>query len=306
MKKPKLVPAKEHRASRPTMIEDVRLTRLYSVIEVATLAAVCSGEAPIDRIDNAIELLAAAEKYAFTGKWENFRQKKIREAGSIASNPRLVEEYVARGNAYLQRSMKARKICSEAKRSGSGNESKIIRTSLVQKACIEAGVSREEESLHGGRLFNEWIGEMSMDIARGLASEEMCRIEGSTSSDPLIIRMWSDAEFKHWEALVPKFLKDATDKYKAGIETGKKEQLIIDEATAHEVAFGFLGWLENRGKRDYEAPMQSQQEGTKGQIVSPKTKGSSRTSSKKYATKATEPVIEHKVHMPGKMPTIGC
>lgn len=269
----------------PLMIKDTRLARSYSVIEIASIAAGCVGQTPDFRINDAIELLSAAERHAFAGKWQKHRQWAISEgqSGNIEAEKIFVE-----GNAH--RHKKAQDICKNAKRDT--KTGKILRSSLVGLAYSEAGIGYDEN--HASRLYNDWLRESMIEDAGVIPHEELI--------DSLGPQPWNERKIDRWMEMVNerKAVADI-NAFRKRYESGTRTILIHDEETAIDLVFGFLEWLEKRPTKPASTNPRSKQADSKGQYVSPKNRGSARVEDERkgklgsYKSKKASVLPEHEV-----------
>jgi len=96
--------------------------------------------------------------------------------------------------------------------------------------------------------------------------------------------------------------EDAVAKVAARYESGKKTILMHDRHAALVAAMGFLRWMEERMEAPRPKIIQSRQEATKGQILSPQDKGAGRADNGKYESAQETGVVEHAERRDGKRP----
>jgi hypothetical protein len=235
----------------PLMMEDTRLKRKYSVMEIATLAAGCRGETPKDRIEDAIQLLSAVEWHAVTHKLEKLRER-IRLGMAARGETQPTPEHIDSTANVINKSAKEFDRWIEIRDAAKRDEAtgKIVLHSLTLEICKAAGVGNTVEN---ARLkYNEW-----------LASELIEQNEYASSY-----------------GLEAVSLED----YKSLHASNDKRRLIHDDMTASLIIDGFLWWLEKRPKKPRTEILHSHKEDTKGQIVSPETRGADRGEDGKFTT----------------------
>ena len=236
------------------MIEEIRLSRAYLVQEVAMIAAGCIGDSPNARIEDALELLYAAEQHAFKDKGEKHREwsAKRGNSGDLESEIKFVEN-------NTKRILKAEQICSVAKRDD--KTGKIERTSLVTLVYKESGIGKG--SGHANRLYNEWLQSASVKEAGAIPFEELCERFGPVP--------WDTETMDKWAKLVKERKSSASrSSFIARLESGSKRPLIHDDKTAKDLVFDFLEWLEARPKK---TPSKTIRSAKTKKIVSPKNRG---------------------------------
>ena len=79
----------------------------------------------------------------------------------------------------------------------------------------------------------------------------------------------------------------------ARFESGRKTIVMHDQHAALMAAMGFLKWLEERPEAPRAKIIQSQQEATRGQILSPQDKGAGRADNGQYESAQETGVVEH-------------
>ena len=237
----------------PLRLEDHRLQRSYTVIEIATLAAACRGNSPKEQLEEAIELLAGVEYSALTPiekKLKNEFSQLFNTNGEISKvDAEHIESLTARELRIRDLSEISTSLIRACERDT--ETGKIKRASLALEICKKSGTTESPE--HSQRLFKKWA-----SIHWNEESEIKYRCTGE---DP------------------------SFEDHQAAYESGKKEKLIHDDDAARYVIAGFLEWLESRSRRKISKPLRSHKDGTAGQIVSPKTKGASRSGDGKYTPK---------------------
>lgn len=148
-------------ATEALLYEDVALSRKYTVIEIAMLAAGCRGGTTADRIHDAVELLALVERYALAGRTTRLNIRNRNSEKKLGGSKTSGEHYAAVQNRFL----KAVETCNTAVRDT--NTGRIKLTSLVGLAYTEA-TGRKSVSSEAMRLFNEWLsyeaGEQSISV----------------------------------------------------------------------------------------------------------------------------------------------
>lgn len=130
------------------------LRRPYAVEEVARIAAGCAGETPHDRIQAALELLAAAEDIANPNPHENQHLSR-REDDGLGDVPDLDAEKV-----MFDLEQQVTGIIEKA----TNEAGKIDRMELCKNACAKAG--REVSDDRTEKLFHEWLSEAADDYGR--------------------------------------------------------------------------------------------------------------------------------------------
>jgi hypothetical protein len=145
-------PRNQDSSSDVLTFEDVSLTRKYSVIEIAMLAAGCRGETREERISDAVELLALVERYAIAGKETRCR---IRERRKAKENGNVECQQVGYSHIQkqFQKAVDARDAATRDKKTG-----RIELTSLVG-LTYEAATGGKADSSEAMRRFNEWVKE---------------------------------------------------------------------------------------------------------------------------------------------------
>lgn len=243
---------KESETLRPIMIEDTRLARAYSVVEVAKIAAGCIGDSPDARIEEALDLLSAAERHAFKDKWEKHREWNIKHGHSKDIEP---EKKFIESAAHRYR--KAEEVCSGAFRDS--KTGKIKRTSLVAEAYEVAGIGRDKDAAN--RVYRAWLESAAIKEAHEIPFELLNKRFGAPP--------WEPEKFK--QLLEERVSAASADSFSARLESGKKIPLIHDDQTAKDLVFDFLEWLEARPKKARSKTIRSSDT---GKIVSPKNRGS--------------------------------
>lgn len=247
------------------MIEDPRLGCEYSVQEVAMIAASCRGDSPEARIEEALDLLSAAERQAYKDKYEKQKEWNIKHGHSDDFEP---EKKFIESNK--KRFLKAKEICRQAKRDATTG--KIERTDLVRLIYMEAGLG--EDSKRANRLYNEWLDYAAKEDANNLTFEEMIRHLGP--------QPWDDDKLK--DLYKNRASEASAVLFKTRYESGKKTPLIHDDAIAKNLVCDFLAWLE---KRERKSPSKIIRSKNDGKIVSPKNRGSIRDQEGKFRPKKT-------------------
>lgn len=251
---------------RALMIEDTRLNRAYSVQEVAMIASGCTGDSPDARIEDALDLLEAAEKHAFKDKWDKQREWNAKHGHS--ENIESLKRFTENGK---RRYRKAEQICRNAERDK--ETGKIVRSSLVALAYVESG--KGKDSVTANRRYNEWLGFAALNDARSPSYDELNKHLGSLPWDT-----------EKWMSFVERRKASASaDSFKKRFESGVKPALIHNEQIAKDLADDFLEWLEKRPKK---TPSKIIRSGDDGQIVSPKTRGSKRNEEGKFKPKKSD------------------
>ena len=250
--------------------EDVELFDSYSVIEIATLAAKCEGATGSDRVDAAIQLLSAAEWSAFIGKRERYRQRQIKGGRPDWASSDDLNAEIERREKSRRTCKQAKEICSEAERDV--KTGKIVLSSLVVLAYQIAGKGSASPA-HALRVFNEWMRMEATDIAKGISSKEIHRIAGDLPIDPSNYILWTDEQYRQWEELSEASLGAAVIELRGRSESKNRSPLIHDEDIAYELTRNFLGFLMERPEKESRDIVQSQSGETKGQILSPATRG---------------------------------
>lgn len=236
----------------PLRLEDHRLARSYSVIEIATLAASCPGNTPKEQLEEAIELLAGVEHMALTPIEKKLRNELYPQ---FIKNGKVSKADEERIDSLIEITLRIRELkqISELLLSACERDTetgKIPRASLVLEICKLSGVTESPE--HSQRLFRQWA-KMQWEEE----SEVTYRCTGLGVS------------FEDHQA----------------IYESRKERLIHDEHAAYYVISRFLGWLRSRPRANRNKPLRSHKDDTVGQIVSPTTKGASRSTDGKYTPK---------------------
>lgn len=294
----------EDAQSSQTMLEDIKLTRRYPVMEIAKLAARCGGATADDRIEAAIELLSAAEQSASMGKKARFIMRRIKLGHSEEAAMRQFEAMSENRDDYRKRSGQAEEICRLAERSQ--KTGKILLSSLLGLAYDESGIGRNKsnknpkKSAHANRLYNHWLREEAQDSARGMASEEVCRLSNEPKIDLRAYTIWTDEQSNLWEKLTGVYSKAAVAELRPTFETKTRPLSIHDDQVAFDLVFRFLRFLEERPKPVIDDTLHSQNEDKKGQFVSPKTRGSKRRLDGTFGN-AQSTLIEHvEINRPNK------
>ncbi|MBC8125597.1 MAG: hypothetical protein H8M99_00405, partial [Gloeobacteraceae cyanobacterium ES-bin-144] len=270
----RLPPQDEVAREHPLMIEDTRLARVYSVIEVALIAAGCAGNSADSRINDAIDLLSAAERHAFADKWEKHTKWAISvgQSGEIGREREWIE-------ANKVRNDQADSICGKATRDQ--KTGKIIRTSLIGLSYQAAGIGRDEAQAN--RLYHEWLRQAMTGYAKAIPFSELVEILGPIPWNPQQINQWA-------EEVAKREASANVVSFKARFESGTKLSLIHDEHVAKNLVYDFLGWLENRPKKPASKITRSRKPATNGQAISRKTRGSDRAEgTEKGVSKAGNP-----------------
>jgi hypothetical protein len=231
------------------MLEDHRLERRYSVLEIATLAAVCRGETTNERIEDAIRLLSAVEGTASKSALEKLRKtirdKCISRGDMKESTPERIESKIRVLDGIHAEWKKWKGIIDAAERDE--KTGKIIRSSLVHEICKAANVANKTNtSGHANRLYRKWL-QSALD-------------EAATGGEAV-----------------------SFEEYQSGFESRSKVCLIHDDDSAWFIVVDLLCWLEVRPTNEVPEIIQSQKDDSKGQIVSPKNRGAGRAEDGKFS-----------------------
>jgi hypothetical protein len=188
------------------MIEDPRLSCEYSVQEVAMIAANCRGDSPEARIEEALDLLSAAERQACKDKHEKLKEWNIKHGHSANIEPE--KKFIKNNNRRL---LEAKEICRQAKRDTATG--KIVRTDLVRLTYVQSGIGTDSNAAN--RLYIEWLNFAALVDAREISQEELIKHLGPIP--------WSSEQIDKWTELVKRRESEVNfASFKVSYESGKK------------------------------------------------------------------------------------
>jgi hypothetical protein len=247
----------------PLGIKHLSLQGSYSPLEVATLAASCRGNDLEARFQDAFGLLAHAEELARLGPWGIESKDRIERGDSLAGSPANIKKCKEVQELQDHRITLAEGLCSKAKRDKVSG--KILRSPFMLQVCRSVGASNEVG--HSNRLYNEWLTYAAVARSKDLTAVTMHRPCGP-GSWPVDLSE---------EGGGPAATETGFAEFKSRFESGKKTATLHDDEVAKWLAVELFFWLGPRprpaARKVAKKAPRSQKEDTKGQFVSPQTKG---------------------------------
>ncbi|NQX02956.1 hypothetical protein HQ447_20040 [bacterium] len=241
----------ENARPAPLMIEDVRLDRAYSAIDVALIAANCGGETAEEKIYSALDLLVAFQDIARIDQFFRDALRKFKGGDSQAIWSETIEAARQTAERQKARHKHAKKCCAVAKRHKTTGQ--ILRSSLVIEVCKISPIKNVSAD-HATRLFNNFVNSERDKLHQLI---------------PHGIEMGKEDQEIH-DRSGSRAIKDQ-------FESRSHPVVILNDAKAEWLAEHFLQWLEEEHpKTARPKPMRSRNDESKGQFVSPKTRGADR------------------------------